>query len=226
MSVAEKFGLHVSLHLRNLGTLVRGTIPVGVERQFAELSTVLHEYDTVCAAIEKDRNLSPEGKQAKQRDAYDKALALTQQWADMRVTGTSTQLEQQRAALAASDPTPKPTDLQVQRMADTLQGLDPHEIAVLYSDATDAEKRLMEEAVAFAGRQPRKHTDAGGNRLLWEDLLPEDRIASSVARRAAQANPEAAIAADNTQHILGAYRQAGSAAVGLLRETLPTYANR
>jgi hypothetical protein len=71
-------------------------------------------------------------------------------------------------------------------MVQQLSAFDPLEVEVLYSDATDSERRIIEAAAGAIGRQPRRR----GEQLVWEPLVPAERVSGVVAARMERTNPD------------------------------------
>jgi hypothetical protein len=114
---------------------------------------------------------------------------------------------------------PQPTDLQVQNMVQRLASFDPLEVEILYSDATDAEKRIIEAAAEMLGRQPRRR----GEQVVWEPLIRPERVDAVREARVEMANPAAVAALRDSQRIRNTYDAVAGAASGLLKESLPTW---
>ncbi len=221
MSVKQDFELHVAIHMQDLKTL-RNAVPSGLQAQFAEVSAVLATYDAEVAKIHNDKHLSAEGKAAKLKTVHDEAQAAVQKWQSGRTSGIEAQSAAQREKLesATNKLFPAPTDLQVQNMIARLSAFDPLEVEILYSDATEAERHVIEAAAEAIGRQPRRR----GNEVVWEPLIAMERVAAMVAARIERANPDGAAALRDLQRIRGTYDALAGAAKGLLRDSLPGYA--
>ncbi len=219
MAVKQDFDLHVSLHLQSLETLQSG-VPSGLPTQLAEVSTILTNYDADVAKIEKDPHLSADGKAAKVKIACIAAQAAIDEWNAGKTKGIDAQTAAQRARLEAQADKllPVPTDMQVQHMVQRLSAFDSLEVEILYANATDAERRIIEVAADAIGRQPRKR----GEQLVWEPLIATERIAAVRVARMERANPDGAAALRDSQRIRNTYDAVACAAKGLLRESLPS----
>jgi hypothetical protein len=113
--------------------------------------------------------------------------------------------------------------LWVQNMVQRLSAFDPLEVEILYVDATDAERRVIEAAVDAIGRQPRRVANPAGDQVVWEHLLDPERVAAGRESRLEQANPDGATALRDLEHMRSTYDALASAAAGLLRDSLPTH---
>ncbi|MBP7776710.1 MAG: hypothetical protein KA371_06240 [Acidobacteria bacterium] len=216
----EDFGVHVSLHTGSLNG-IQGGVPSGLAGQLAEVSAVVAAFDAEVEKIEKDSHLTTDGKRAKLKAAHLAAHTAVEAWKEQRTSGIDAQTSTRRAALHAQTDKllPKPTELQVQHMVQRLSAFDPLEVDVLYSNATDAERLVIEAAASAVGRQPRKR----GEQLVWEPLVPAERVAAAVEARMGRANPEAAAALRDSLRIRDIYDATAGAASGLLRQRLPSY---
>jgi hypothetical protein len=217
MSVAEQFSFYSSVQLEGLGLR---DVAAALAEQVAPVTAILVGYDGDANRLRADSHLSPEGRLAKLRESHEKAAASVEQWRTARVAGIQAQVEAQRATLQreSAKVIAAPTERQVQQMAERLSAFDPLEVAVLYGDATDEERQLMEAASLSLGRMPRKR----GEQLVWEPLLAPERVAASVAARAARVAPVAAAAVADSERIHRLYDTLANAAGQLLRDSVPT----
>ncbi len=217
MSLAQDFEVHIRTHLENLKTMQQ--MPSGLSDQMTEVSNILTTYDSAIAKIATNDRLTAKGKAEEARVAHDAALSDVDAWRTRRTGGIEAQASAQRAALLpqADEALPTPTAMQVQNMVQRLSAFDPLEVEVLYADATDAERRVIEAAAAAIGRQPRRR----GEQLVWEPLIPPERVAATVAARLERTNPEGAAALRDMQRIRNTYDALAGSASGLLRESVP-----
>ena len=154
------------------------------------------------------------------------AQAAIQEWRTSHTTGIDAQAAASRAALQSQSDKlhPAPTDMQVQTMVQPLSAFDPLEVEILYGDASDAERRVIEAAAETAGRQPRRVANPAGDSVVWDHLLAPERIAASREGKIAEANPEGAAALRDLEHIRSTYDALAAAATGMLRDSLPAHA--
>lgn len=157
--------------------------PVSILDAFEEPALFVDQFHKQAAAIDANRNLSPEGRNQARRDAGKAALAAINKWQTPKLTVLDGQIAQQRASLMP--PTPQPDPRTVDHMVSQLQRFAPQEIAVLYGSATDAERVVMEAASASLGRVPLKSEHG----LEWKPLLAPDVIDEAVLARATARNP-------------------------------------
>ena len=99
-------------------------------------------------------------------------------------------------------------------MAEKLSALDPLECEVLYSDATEQERLVIEAAVESLGRVSRRRGPDGA--LVWEHILSPERIAKAKSARMNRADPSASAALEDLNRIRNAYSSMASAARSLL----------
>jgi hypothetical protein len=134
------------------------------------------------AAINVDRNLTPEGKSFHRQAAGAKALDAIGKLRDGRLPGLDADIAGKRKALV------KPDQLD-QAMTATLRNellkLSPMEIRVAYNSANDVEKQHIEAATLAFGRRPVKSE----NGITWETLLPADVLTEAQAARLAAKYP-------------------------------------
>ena len=174
---------------------MRNGVPSGLADQLGEVSAVLNSYDAAVTKIEKDTHLTPAGRASQIKDARDAALAAVQQWKASRTSGIDAQAAVTRAALQtkADQALPAPSATQVANMAQRLSGFNPLEVELLYADATDSERRVI-EAAAEGSAEPRRVASPGGEQIVREHLLAPERIAAVREARLEQVNPEGAAA--------------------------------
>ncbi len=220
MALADDFGLHVSLHTDALQTLRNG-VPSGLSGQFAEVGAVLAALDADFAKIENDTNLTDTGKAAKLRAAHEQAAAAVGKWKTSKTIGIDSQITAHRGKLQAHADklAPAPSPFQVRNMGERLAAFDPLEVEVLYANATDAERRIIEAAAEALGRQPQKR----GEQLTWEPLIPAGRVSEVTAARLERADPQGAAALRDLERIRSTYEGLAGAAQALLRDSLPGY---
>ena len=218
MALADDFRLHLSIHTEGLQTLRNG-VPSGLTAQLAEMSTVLTTYDVQAAKIQNDTHLSPEGKAERLRAAHDQAQTAIEKWTTARTTGIDAQIAAHEAKLQshADKLLPTPTEFQIQNMAQRLSAFDPLEVEMLYADATDAERRIIEAAADAIGRQPLKR----GEQLVWEPLVMGQRVDEVREARLQQADPVGFAALRDLERIRTTYVAVAGGASGLLRESVP-----
>jgi len=219
MSLSKDFDLHQTMHLQSLNRLRNG-VPSGMPEQLGEVSAILTTYDTAQAKIAADANLTPAGKASQIKDARDAALAAVQQWKASRTNGIDAQTIVTRAALhkQADKALPAPTAMAVENMVTRLSAFNSLEVELLYADATDAERRVIETAAEAIGRAPKRVSLPGGEQqVVWAHLLAPERVAAVREARLEQVNPDGAAALRNLEIIRGTYDALGSAAAGLLR---------
>ena len=216
MPVMEDFGVHVSIHLQALQTL-RGEFPDGLPAQMAEIAPILKTFDTRVAEIEVNDKLSPIGKDDQLKAAMESAAADIEKWRLGKTAGVEAQMAAQRASLQAKadKELSKPTDLQVTNMIQRLREFEPLEIEILYADATDAEKLVIEAAADAIGRQPIRQ----GNQIVWSPLIPVERVAAVREARIAGANPDGIAALRDLQRIRNTYDALAGSAKELLKES-------
>lgn len=217
MTVAADFRFFASVQFDGLHL---GHTPEGLADQAAPVYAILAAYDAEAIQIREDKHLSPEGRLARLSAAHDAAATAIEQWRTARAAGIQAQAEAQRATLQreSGKVIAAPTKRQVQQIAERLSAFDPLEVAVLYGDATDEERQLMEAASLSLGRLPRKR----GEQLVWEPLLAPERVAASVAARVARVAPVAAAALADSERIHRLYDTLANAAGQLLRDSVPT----
>src|SRR3954470_22168018 len=160
MSIATDFEVHRTVHISSLESLRHG-LPSGLPDQLAEVTPILRVYDDAIANIERDETLSAIGKDAQLKAAHDVAVAGIEQWKSAKVAGIDGQMVAQHNALMTEvdKSLPEPTELQISNMVTQLSGFDPLELEILYADATDAERRVIEAAADAIGRRPIKRGD-------------------------------------------------------------------
>jgi hypothetical protein len=221
MSITQDYALIVSTQLTHLDRSLRNGVPTGVPAQLAEVSTTLATYDGQLAKLKADDGLSQAGLARQIRTAYDKAQTAVEQWRVGKTSGIDKQLSSQRAALLtdADKALPVPTDLQVTNMVQCLSDFDPLEVEMLYANATDAERRIVEAAASAIGRQPVRR----GDKLVWEPLIATERMTEAIAARAERANPEGAAQLRSLQEIRNTYEAVAGAAKGLLHASFPAH---
>ena len=217
MALATDFELHRALHLDSLKSL-RGGVPEGLPAQLAEVTPILRVYDEAVATIRRDEGLSPKGKAAQLKAAHDTASAAIEAWKAKKTTGITAQVTAKRAAMQTKvdKNLPTPTGLQVQNMIQRLSAFDPLEVDVLYADATDTERRIIEVAAEAIGRQPIRQ----GDKIVWAPLIPPDRIAAVMEARIETANPEDVTQLRDLQRIGNTYETIAGSAIGLLAESM------
>ena len=103
------------------------------------------------AAIEANRNLTTEGKDAAKVSAGMAALKAIADWLTPKLAGLNADLAARKAALPTG---PSPDAGRVGAMLSKLQSFSQDERAVLYNSATVQEQQLMEAAHAAAGEDP------------------------------------------------------------------------
>lgn len=226
MSLANDFDLHRNLRVESLKTL--HNMPAGLPGQLAEVTPILAEYDAALAQIATNNNLSAAGKAEQIQQAYERATADVENWRAAKVNAVNAQTDTKRAALHSlvEKSLPTPTDVQVQNMAQRLSAFDPLEVEVLYADATDAERVIIEAAADAIGRQPRRLSSPIGSQVVWEHLLSPERVAAVREARITQVNPDGAMALRDLQVISNTYAAMAGAAAGLLRESVAGVAER
>jgi len=221
MSLKQSFDVHIGTHLESL-KLMRNGVPSGLQEQLGEVSAILATYDAALAKIENNTHLTTAGKASQIKDARHAALAAVQQWKASRTTGIDAQTAAKRDALQtqADQALPAPTELQVGNMVQRLSAFNPLEVSILYSDATDAERRVIEAAAEAIGRQPRRVTLSGGEQVVWEHLLDPERIAVGRESRMERTNPEGVTALRDLHRIRDTYDTLAGTAAGLLRDSV------
>lgn len=216
MSLTKDFELHQRVHLDALANLRNG-VPEGLPAQLSALAPVVESFEAAKVKISTDPHLSAEGKAAQIQAAREAALGHIEQWQTSRTTGLDEQIAGLDGALASPDDTagPAPSDAIVSAMAARLAQFDSTEMEVLYADATDRERILIEMAAERAGRVPRRRGPAG--ELVWEPVLADEHIQAARAARQAKANPAAAVARQDAQRIRNTYVAIAQAARSLLK---------
>jgi len=104
-------------------------------------------------------------------------------------------------------------------MVTRLSAFDPLEVEILYSDASDTERKIIEAAANAIGRQPRRR----GKQLVWEPLISPERMTDAIAARAERANPEGAAALRDLQRIRNTFDALSGVATGLLHAAFPSH---
>ena len=198
MPVMEDFGVHVSTHLTSLQSL-RGGVPEGLPAQLAEIAPILKSFDTRLIEISKDDSLSAIGKDNALKAARESAAADIEKWRLSKVNGIEAQIATSRAALQAKadKDLSKPTDLQITNMVQRLREFDPLEVEILYADASDEERRIIEVAAEAIGRQPIRQ----GTQIIWAPLIPPDRIDAVKEARIERTNPDGVAALKDLQRL-------------------------
>jgi hypothetical protein len=212
----DDFTLHTRLHLDALHDLAHG-VPEGLPGQLGELAPVLSTFEDTRATIEQDQNLTALGRQNKLAEERAKATATIDAWKTGKVTGIDAQaaaLDATRRAQAEKGVT-TPTEFAIKFMGEKLSPLDPFECEVLYSDATEQERLVIEAAAESLGRVPRRRGPDGA--LVWEHILSPERIAKAQAARMDRADPSASASLDDLNRIRNAYSSMASAARSLLK---------
>jgi hypothetical protein len=215
MALVNDLEFHRDRHLDSLKTL-SGGIPAGLSDQLSELAPPLAEYETAAALIANDANLTELGRQNARADARAKATAAIEAWTTGKTAGVDAQaaaLDATRRTQAEKGATP-PTALAVTFMAERLGTLDPLEVDVLYSDATDQERLLIEVATESVGRVPRRRPDGT---VVWEHILSPERIAQGRAARLERVDPAASASLRDLARIRRTYEAMAGAAVGLVK---------
>jgi hypothetical protein len=149
------------------------------------------------AAIDNDRNLTPEGKTAARAA---KRTALLKSIADVhtpRLAGLDGDIAAQRTALIPATGE-KPDTRRIDFLLSHLRDRTPSEISIFYSSASDEERMALEEAARSVGRIPTKLADGS---LAWTSLLPAETINASVIARATARNPQGAKKLQELQEI-------------------------
>jgi hypothetical protein len=153
---------------------------------FEHVATLVDAFDQQKATIAADPHLTDDGKKA----ALAKARATTREavkaWQEPRLKGIDADLLAQRAALIPQADVPD--QHRVSLMASELLKFTPQDRAILYNQATEDERRVMEAASAATGRVPFK----SANGLELKPLLDPKTVDESILARAATANPTAA----------------------------------
>jgi hypothetical protein len=160
--------------------------PRTVLEPFEEAASIVENFNKQVATIHANPHLTPEGKLAGRRDAATAALAALKKWREPRLAGLDAHVSAHRSALLPTGE--KPDARKVDFTLGLLQKYTPHEIAVFYNSASDAERLVMEAASTVAGRMPMK--TPGG--LVWQSLLDPEMVNEAVIARATAQNPEAA----------------------------------
>jgi hypothetical protein len=214
MSATFDFDFFAKNHLGYLSSTMP-SVPAGVPDQVAQLRTIVVAYDAAIAAATDDKRLSSVGK----GDAFDAAKASAEAgidtWANAKTSGIDQQMAglQSRLLAAANTGVPDPTPLQVQLMCARLAEFDAIENMGLYSNATDAEKRVIEAAVAALGRQPVRRNGS----LTWQPLLDPELINASILARAERSVPDVADQLRTLQRIRNLFDTLAGEAKSLLR---------
>lgn len=216
MATKDDYGVHLGIHLKSLESL-RGGVPEGLPAQLAEVAPILDSFDSARARITADADLSQTGRENQLNAARAEAEADIEQWRTSRTTGIESQIAASRTANQATvdKELPKPTDLQVTNMIQRLAGFDPLEIEILYADASDTERRIIEVAAESIGRQPVKRGDV----ISWEPLIPSARVAAVMEARIASANPPCTAALRDLERIRNTYDFLAGSAKALLKES-------
>jgi hypothetical protein len=216
MSLIKDLELHLRIHLDALSNLSSG-VPEGLPAQLAALAPVVGEFEAEAAKIAADPMLSTQGKATRDKAAREAAAATITKWEAALVAGVDRQIGALDAQLAKADPaTPPPNDAVVDALGHRLLEFDPIEMEVLYADASDRERLLIELAAERIGRVPRRR--GPGGELVWEHILDPERIAAGRAARLATANPAAVAAREDARRIRGIYTSLATAARKLLGE--------
>jgi hypothetical protein len=220
MSLRADFDFIVSTQLAALRRLHNG-VPSGLPAQFEEVGSVVSGFETKLDALRNDDGYSQAGRTRQIQAAYDAAQVAVEEWRVARTNGIDKQLGALRTALLteANKGIPAPTDLQIQNMITRLAGFDPLEVEMLYSGATDTERRLIEATATTVGRQPVRRDD----RIVWEPLISNDRMSEAIATRAERANPDGAAQLRDLQQVRGTYETIASAAKGILHTAFPSH---
>jgi hypothetical protein len=215
MALVTDFELHRSLHLQSLETLHRG-IPEGLPNQLDEITPILEEFDARVIEISKDDTLSHIGKDNALKTARETAAAEIEVWRVTKVNGLEAQISASRVALQtqADKNLSNPTDLQITNMVQRFRDFDSLEAEILYADATDEERRIIEVAAEAIGRQPVKR----GDKITWEPIIAAERIEAVKEARIAAANPEGMAALNDLQRIKNTYDFIAGGAKGLIQE--------
>lgn len=218
MAVMEDFGVFVSTSLVSLRSLRKG-VPTGLPAELAAIAPSLKKFDQRIAEIEEDENLSLAGKSVQFKAALDAAVADVEKWRSTKATTIDAQVEGQRRTLqaAAEKLLSKPTELQVGNMVQRLRDFDPLEVEILYSDATDEERLVIEAASDAIGRQPVKR----GDRISWEPIISVERVAPVKEARIERSNPEAVLALHDLGRIRTTYDILAGSAKQLLTDAVP-----
>lgn len=153
---------------------------------FQHLRMLSRTFHQQRVSIATDRRLTNEGKEAALALARTNTRKAIEDWHSLRLKNLDADLLEQRAALVAH--TSKPDPKRVDMLASHLRQFTPHEINVVYSAATDPERREIEEASALLGRLPIK-TEQG---IHWRPLLDAEVANEAILARAEQTNPAAA----------------------------------
>jgi hypothetical protein len=220
MSFRQDFDFTVSTQLAAMRRLQNG-VPSGLPAQLEEVGTIVSGFETQLDALRNDDGYSQAGRTRQVAAAYDKAQVAVEEWRVARTNGVDKQLAGLRTALLtqANQNIPTPTDLQVQNMITRLADFDPLEVEMLYSNATDAERRVIEAAATAVGRQPVRRDD----RVIWEPLLSTDRMSEAIATRAERANPDGAAQLRDLQQVRSAYEAVAAAAKQILQTAFPSH---
>jgi hypothetical protein len=137
---------------------------------FEHVRMLDRKYREQKAMITADPHLTNDGKQAAAtaaRQARDKAIA---EWHETRLKGLDADLLQQRAALMAQSD--KPDQRRVDLMAAELVKFAPGDRAVLYSSATDAERRVLGRVGLSRALARKSATASNGKRCSIEWSTP------------------------------------------------------
>jgi hypothetical protein len=98
-------------------------------------------------------------------------------------------------------------------MAAQLAAFDALETSVLYAAATNAERVVMEAAVAQSPRRPVKRGDS----IVWEAVIDPHQIAAAQAARRAAAHPDIAAQIARLERVRNVYVGVASAATALVQ---------
>jgi hypothetical protein len=154
---------------------------------FEEPVTLVAKFRADITAIDANKHLTPEGKQAARTQAGRTVLDAIAKWHAPKLAGLDADLGVHRAALLPPA-TEKPDDRKLDFLLSHLRDRTPQEIAMFYNSATDDERRVMEAAAASVGRVPMK-TEHG---LEWQPLLDPETVHDSIMHRASVTNPDGA----------------------------------
>ena len=154
-----------------------------VFKPFDDLGAEVQKVRSGKAAIDADRHLTREGKDAALARLGKAAIGAINKQRRALLPGLDADLAQRRASLVSAE---KPDPRRVELLLPHILKLDAQERATAYDKASDEQRQLMEAADAFVGPIPTKGPDG----LRWRPLLDPATVNASVMERAAATNPD------------------------------------
>lgn len=192
--------------------------PVTALDPFEEPVKILDAFHKAKAAIDVDRKLTPEGKDAARLKLGKDTLEAIAKWHAPRLSGLDADLDAQRTALLPQ-PSKPPDGRKLDFLLSRLRDRTPEDVAVLYNSATDAERVDLETLSASVGRIPIK----SANGLEWKPLLDPEAVNRSVMGRAVAKNPEGVKRFEELTEIRAAHVGVAGVAAAEVREALDGY---